>query len=187
MYGDEVKCQEQLSIDQKFLSESDEKFENRQDASKQYVEFAWEYFYKSDYETAMKRFNQSWLLDSTNADSYWGFGNLLGVQKDFQKSIILLEKSLKINPSNPTVYENLALSYGQLFGETNDKLLLDKSVENLKKSIQLEPNSARTLGQLTNAYSYYTQKDSARKYLELTDKIDSKAVNPEVRKILLEN
>jgi len=186
MYGNEAKCQEQLEIDKEFISKCIAEFKSRQAASKYYVDQGWKYFHKEDYETSMKRFNQAWLLDSTNADVYWGLGNLLGTQKEFNKSITLLEKSIKLSPKNPTVYENLALSYGQLFVETNDKLLLDKSIENLKTVIQLEPENARALGQLTAAYSYYTQKDSARKYLDLTDKFNPKAINPEVRKILSE-
>jgi len=39
---------------------------------------------------------------------------------------------------------------------------------------------------LTVAYSYFNQKDSARKYLEITDRLDPKAVNPEVREMLKE-
>ncbi len=47
----------------------------------------------------MMRFNQAWLLDSLNADIYWGFyGNLLGRGKF--KSIPLFDRSIKINPSN---------------------------------------------------------------------------------------
>ncbi len=147
----------------------------------------WEYFYESDYETSMKRFNQAWLLDSLNADVYWGFGNLLGTRHEFRKSVPLLEKSIKLNPKNSKVYECIATSYEQLFFETRDIALLNKSFDNLKASIQLDPNNASAFGQLTGAYSYFTQKDSARKYLALTDKLDPKAINPEVRKILTEN
>jgi hypothetical protein len=36
---------------------------------------------------------------------------------------------------------------------------------------------------LTSAYAYYAQKDSLRKYLKITDKLDPKLVDPQVRKI----
>jgi tetratricopeptide (TPR) repeat protein len=187
MFGGETKCEEQLKDDKKFISECDSRFEDRKIAAKYHVDKGWEYFYKTDYETSMKRFNQAWLLDSSNADVYWGFGNLLGIKHEFRKSLPLLEKSIKLNPNNPKIYECIATSYGQLFFEAKDVGLLNKTIDNLKTSIQLDPKSASAFGQLTGAYSYFTQKDSARKYLALTDKLDPQAINPEVRKMLTEN
>jgi len=187
MYGGQTKCVEQLKDDKIFLSESDAQFKDRKIAAKYLVHKGWEYFYKTDYETSMKRFNQAWLLDSLNADIYWGFGNLLGTKHEFRESLPLLEKSISLNPTNPKVYECIATSYGQLFFETKDVGLLNKTINNLKTSIELDPKSASAFGQLTAAYSYFTQRDSAKKYLALTDKLDSKAVSPEVRKMLTGN
>ena len=188
MYGGQTKCEEQLKDDKKFISECNAQFKNRQIASTYHVDKGWEYFYKKDYETSMRRFNQAWLLDSLiNADVYWGFGNLLGTKHEFRKSLPLLEKSIKLNSNNPKVFECIATSYGQLFFETKDAILLNKSIDNLKFAIQLDPKSASAFGQLTAAYIYFTQKDSARKYLALTDKIDPKAITPEIRKLLTEN
>ena len=187
MYGRQTKCEEQLNDDKKFISECDAQFKDRKNAAKYHVDKGWEYFYKADYKTSMKSFNQAWLLDSSNADIYWGFGNILGTKHEFRESLPLLEKSITLNPNNPKVYECIATSYGQLFFENKDVGLLNKTIDNLKTSIQLDPKNANAFGQLTGAYSYFNQKDSALKYLELTDKLDPRAVNPEVRKILTEN
>jgi tetratricopeptide (TPR) repeat protein len=187
LFGGQTKCEEQLKADKIFISECEAKFKNRQIAAKYHVNKGWEYFYKTIYDTAMKRFNQAWLLDSLNAEVYWGFGNLLGTKHEFKESLPLLEKSIKLNPNNSKVYECMATSYGQLFFETKNALFLNKAIDNLKTAIKLNPKSASAFGQLTGAYSYFTQKDSARKYLALTDKLDPKAVNIEVRKILTEN
>ena len=71
-----------------------------------------------------------------------------------------------------------------MFFKTQNIDLLNKTVENLKNVVRLEPKNAGAYGQLTGAYSYFYQKDSANKYLKITDKLDPKAVNPEVRKML---
>jgi len=185
MFGHVKKCKEQIDSDNDFLKQSDKQFKNRKDAAKFHVEKGWEYFYKNQFETSMMRFNQAWLLDSLNADIYWGYGNILGLSnRNFKESLVYLEKSLKMNPNNTRVWESASTSYGQLFYETKDINLLNTSIDYLKTSIKLEPNNARAYGQLTASYSYYMQKDSARKYLEITDKLDPSAVNPEVRKIL---
>jgi tetratricopeptide (TPR) repeat protein len=184
MYGRQKKCTEQLNIDKDFFAECDLRFKDRKKASKFHADKGWEYFYKNDFETSMKRFNQAWLLDSLNADTYWGFGNILGTKHQFKESIPLLEKSISLNSTNPKVFESISTSFGQLFFATKDIKYLNNSIDNLKSSIRLDSKNARAYGQLTGAYSYFMEKDSALKYLKLTDKLDPNAVNPEVRQML---
>lgn len=184
MYGNVPKCKEQLKSDEEFFALIDSEFKDRKTAARSSVQSGWNYFYKNDLETSMKRFNQAWLLDSLNADVYWGFGNLLGKKGQFKASIPHFEKSLKLTPNNPKVYESLATSYGQLYVATKESSNLSKAIASLKMANGLDRNNARILAQLTAAYSYFTQKDSANKYLNLTDKIDPKAVNPELRAFL---
>jgi tetratricopeptide (TPR) repeat protein len=186
MYGEQEKCDEQLLADKEFLKECEQQFKNRDTAAKYYIEKGWDFFYDKNYDLAMKRFNQAWLLDSLNSETYWGFGNILGVRHQYKESIALLRQSIKINPDNPRVYECISVSYGQLFFETKDITYLNQSIESLKKAISFDPKNSQALGQLTAAYSYYNQKDSARKYLSITDSINPDAINPEVREILKE-
>jgi tetratricopeptide (TPR) repeat protein len=183
-YGRQKKCQEEIDIDKEFFMSSDSNFKDRKKAAEYYVQRAWDYFNEGKLDTAMFRFNQAWMLDSTNADIYWGFGNLLGMKKQFKESITYFEKSLRLNPSNPTVFECISKSYGQLFVQDTSLVHLDKAISYLKTSISMAPNVARTYGQLTGLYTYYLQKDSALKYLAITDRLDSTAINPEVREIL---
>ena len=184
MYGNQKKCQEQIDIDQDFLKECNKIFKNRQDASRIYTQKAWKYFDKNDFDTAMKRFNQSWLLDSLNEETYWGFGNILGLQMKPEESLWYFDKSIKINPNNSNVWLGLGISHGQIFSKTKNQDQLDKAIEYFKKSIQLNPKNALAYGNLTASYSYFMEKDSALKYLKLTDKLDPNAINAEVREIL---
>src|SRR5688572_8320435 len=106
VYGQIQKCKEQLDNDYKFLQECDKQFKDRQAAAKFYVDRGWGYFYKNQFDTAMMRFNQAWLLDSLNADVYWGLGNIVGLRdKKLEESLTYFEKSLKIDPTNPRVWE----------------------------------------------------------------------------------
>jgi len=187
MFGEIKKSAEQLKIDQDFIVYCDNHFEDRNEATQYHVDKGWEYFYQNDLNTAMKRFNQAWLLDSLNADVYWGFGNILGNQQKYQESLRYFEKSLSLNPENPQVWYCSATSYGQLFFQTKDVTLLNKAIDNLKQSVSLDPTNALAYGQLTACYSYFNQQDSARKYLEITDRIDPNAIHPEVRELLNDN
>jgi tetratricopeptide (TPR) repeat protein len=184
LYGRQKKCKEQIQSDNEFLKEADKNFENRQVAAKYYIDRAWNYFYENKLDTSIMRFNQAWLLDSLNSDIFWGFGNILGRQKKYKESTEFFEISIKMNPNNETVYECAATSYGNLFYQTKDKKALDKSIECLKKALFLDSKNARVLGQLAASYSYFVKKDSALKYLKLTDEIDPKMINPDVRKML---
>jgi tetratricopeptide (TPR) repeat protein len=182
MYGEVKKCEQQIELDKEFILESEKQFKDRKKASEYYVSKGWEYFYKDDNETSMKRFNQAWLLDKTNSQVYWGFGNILGRKNEFESSIKFLDKSIKLEPNNPKVYECISTSYGQMFFKTKDIKYLNLTIDNLKKAIKIEPKNARALGQLASSYAYLMQKDSLVKYIRKTDEIDSKFVNPEVRK-----
>ena len=186
MFGRFQKCDEQLKIDKDFLADCDKFYKNRNEATRHHIDMGWEYFYKNQLDSSMMRFNQAWLLNSTNADIYWGFGNILGMKHQFKESIPFLQRAIEMNANNPKVFESISTSYGQLFFETKDVRYLNLTIDNLKYSVQLNPRNAAAYGQLTGAYSYFNQKDSARKYLEITDKLDPNAVNPEVRKLLNE-
>lgn len=144
----------------------------------------WQYFYSKNLDTSVMRFNQAWLLDSLNAEIYWGLGDVLGSQGKFQESLPFFEKAIKLNPANPKALADEANSYGNIFFQTKDIKYLNGVIDCLKKAIRLSPGNAQYYGQLTGAYSYFMQKDSARKYLAITDKLDPKAINPEVRTIL---
>ncbi|KFF10072.1 tetratricopeptide repeat protein [Flavobacterium hydatis] len=183
MYGEVKKCEQQIQSDKEFLLQTEKQFKSREKAAELYVSKAWEYFYKDDNDTAMKRFNQAWLLDNTNPQIYWGFGNILGKKKEFEESIKYLKRSIEIDSNNASVYECIATSYNQMFLKTKDIKYLNLGIESLKKAVKIDPKNGRAYAQLASSYAYITQKDSLRKYIKITDKIDPNLINPEVRKI----
>jgi len=183
-YGSKPKCPEQTEADREFVASCDTQFTSRKLASEHHSAVGWGFFERRQLDDAMKRFNQAWLLDSTNADVYWGFASVLGMKQQFRASIPLFVKYLELNPAKANAWEGLSTSYGQLFFQTKDVALLGKSIDALKSCVKIDPANARAYGQLAGAYSYFVQKDSARKYLALADRLNPQAVNPEVRKML---
>lgn len=183
MYGHVKKCKQQIDDDAQFLAYCD-KLGSRKQTSEHMLMRGWEYFRKGDLDTAMMRFNQAWLLDSLNADIYWGFADVLGAQHQFKNSLPLFERSLKLNPGNAQVWHDESISNGNIFFETKDKKYLDAVIYDLGQAIRINPQNAGYYGELTNAYNYFMQKDSAMKYLKIADKMGAQTVAPEVRQML---
>lgn len=182
MYGNVKKCKEQIESDKAFVNLCAKNYNgDLKKAAEYFVQRGWDCFYQNKPDTAMMRFNQAWLLDSLNAEAYWGFGNLTGMQQKYKESLPLFERALTLAPNNAKIWESASNSYGNLFIQTNDRIYLNKSIEYLKQANRLAPGSARTNASLAGAYTYYMQKDSARKYLKIADEIDKSAINPAIR------
>ncbi|MDB5024741.1 MAG: hypothetical protein JWP78_2496 [Mucilaginibacter sp.] len=184
MYGGVKKCKEQIEFDQEFLKDCDKTFKTRKEATSHMIMRGWQYLYSKKLDTSMMRFNQGWLLDSLNADVYWGFGNLLGMQGKYKESLPFFERSLKINPGNVKVWQDASTSYGNTFFQTKDVKFLNSCIFCLKEAVNLDSKNPQLYSQLTSAYSYFMQKDSAMKYLKITEHLDPSAINPEVKRLL---
>lgn len=79
MYGgpDQVKTPYQLEADEKFIQSATREGQTREKASQAVAAGGWQFFNKGDLSTAMKRFNQAWLLDPNNPEAYKGFAAIL--------------------------------------------------------------------------------------------------------------
>jgi Tfp pilus assembly protein PilF len=187
MYGEVKKCKEQIEYDKSFIADCDKTFKDRKEAAAHMLKRGWQYLYDRKPDTAMMRFNQAWLLDSLNYEVYWGFADLLGMQGKFKESIYFFERSTRLNSGNARIWMDASNSYGNLFFTTKDKKYLNASISALKKAAVLDPKNPQVYGQLTSAYCYFTQKDSARKYLKITEKLDPSAVNPQAKTMLSSN
>src|SRR5579862_6939652 len=92
-YGHAEKSTGQLEADSNFTRETLPQFANKRLASEHLVELGFKYLYH-DVKTAMFRFNQAYLLDSTNSDIYWGFGAVYMVLEDYPKARVQYEEGL---------------------------------------------------------------------------------------------
>lgn len=185
MFGNAVKCPEQIQADSAFLLTVDKQYKgDRKRAAKDWTQRAWTYFNRNVPDTAMMRFNQAWLLDSTNADIFLGFGSLLGNQKKFREAILLFKKSIHLHPDNPIVWASVGLSYGNLFMRSDNRSELDSCIKYFKGSYRLDPLNGATVSKLAFAYAHAMEKDSAKKYETITDGINPGLLPKEVRKMI---
>lgn len=183
MYGGVKKCKEQIEYDKEFLAAVDKAYSRREDAAKHMVQRGWQYLSAQKLDTAMMRFNQAWLLDSLNYQIYWGFGNLLGMQKKFKESLPFFTRSIKLNPKYTRLLNDASVSYGNTYLATKKQVYLDTAIILLKKAVVIEPKNAGLYAQIAAAYSYTPKQDSTRKYAKLTYRLDPNAVPQHLKSI----
>lgn len=184
MYGKEKKCKKQTELDEQFIKACIEQYGSTKEAGSAMLRFGWKHYVEGDFETAMKRFNQAWLLDSLNAEVFTGFGSILSDEEKYQESLFYLDKSLELNPENSDVWKLSGAGYLKLFHKTNEDDYLKKSIAQLKKSVTVNPANAAAYALLTGAYLYDNQKDSAQKYMKITDELNPGLIRPDLRDMI---
>lgn len=93
MYGGVRKNQAMIDSDQAFLAKARELAASDAEAVEMSIVLGFRYFAKRDMATAMKRFNQAWLIDPDRGDIYHGFALVL-IERD--RDYANAERFLKI-------------------------------------------------------------------------------------------
>ena len=110
MYGGVEKTPAMLQADNEFIASVLAKGVTRAQGSDQMIHLGWDYQRKSDYATAMKRFNEAWLLDPDNGDAFHGFALVvLSRDKDVAATDALFQQGLAKPRQSPGIY----LDYGR--------------------------------------------------------------------------
>ncbi|TDQ79812.1 tetratricopeptide repeat protein [Sphingobacterium yanglingense] len=168
-YGGVQKSKEQLAADQDFLDTilSDDKYRNNNRlASDELIKLGFDYLNQEDVKTAMYRFNQAYLIDSTNTDIYWGFGAVYMKRSMFDKAKEQYEIGLKENPKNTHLLTDLGSYYMVRFqqgdgGTTRD---LDQALRLLEESYEIDDKDRNTLIKLSMTHLLNNNCKSAWKY-----------------------
>lgn len=80
-YGPSPKSEAQKTSDQKFIAEIDKQYQgDRKKGASEIAMRGWQLLRQGDQATAMRRFNQAWLLDNTNGQALWGMGAVWSIQ-----------------------------------------------------------------------------------------------------------
>ena len=184
-YGRAKKCPAQLKADQTFISQVERQYGSREKGAENFIESGWTFLKLDQPNAAMKRFNQEWLLDSTNAQLDWGFGSALGMQEKNESSLVFFRTAIPRNAKNSRVWRDAAISYGNVWNDTKRIVYLDTAIIYLKRSIALNGEEAYIYAELAKAYHFYPQADSAKKYLAIADGINPTQVDWRIRELII--
>ena len=95
MYGQpEVERPDVLKVaDEEFIKSASSGFGSREEASKAWWSQGEKFMNEGNLDYAMRRYNQSWLLNPNNYQPYWGFARVMLEQNNVDESIKYLEKA----------------------------------------------------------------------------------------------
>ena len=92
--------------DEDFIKKATEGFGNREKASQAWWLQGENYMNEGNFDFAMRRYNQSWLLNPNNYQPYWGFARVLMEQNKFDEALKHLSRAKELI-DDP--YEEVAL------------------------------------------------------------------------------
>ena len=140
MYGDVQKTEKQKQADEIYLKTMDANFSSRRAASQSAAKAGWGFLRKRDLNTAMRRFNQSWLLDPNYYEAYAGFAQILDIQGNFQGASKMAEKAMNLGPADYRLMCDAASAHGKyaLSIENNS----EEKAKYLKKSASVCEHAA---------------------------------------------
>lgn len=136
----------QKEVDDQFVSTVMSKSNNDKVlASNSINRLGWSYFVKGDLDTAMKRYNQAWLITQDNFITYWQIGIILSQKgadnlalENFEKAVNTYDKKYQVSELDyNTLICDRALSYLTSASKEKDanevNKYLTKSIESIEK------------------------------------------------------
>ena len=172
------KSKELIDEDQKLIDLALKTDGTPRKASEHFVSLGFDYLYRGDLKTAMKRFNQAWLVDHKNENAYWGFGAVYFSFNDYEEALKQLNKGLAINPNSSNILTDVATINTGLFVSKHDATYLENAIALFNKSYKIDPVNQNTLFKLSVAYFYKNDCSNAWKYYDECMKLGGKSISP---------
>ena len=152
-------------LDEDFIRDATLRFGNRQAASRALADQGWASVRKHMLDTAMRRFNEAWLLNPKNYQAFWGFGAVLSEQGKLADAIEQLEMAREL-VDDPKQKVALLSDLGAEHSSYGARLPADRQLEpaqqflvakkGFAESLEIDPNYARSWREW--AFSLYEQE-----------------------------
>jgi len=155
-YGGLTKTAAQLEADEQFIAQSLRTYGTAQAAMQAHVNFGWHYLATDHAPTAIKRFNQAWLLDSTVADVYYGFSAYLRQQGQPEEAERFMQLGKRHDKGNEALLKYYA---SQAYNQSLQRDYPGAIATN-EKILALAPTNAFAHGR--TGYWYLLRQDTAR-------------------------
>lgn len=172
-YGHVQKTDEQKQSDEDFINETmkQEQFKgDKTAASNHLIKLGFNYLYRGDLKTAMYRFNQAFLLDTSNTEIYWGYGAVYMTLYDYEKAKQQYEVGLSKSPENKHLLTDFGTYYMAQYYSLQSKdekqalINLESAITYMTKSYKIDNKDQNTTYKLSICYWLKGDCDNAWKY-----------------------
>ena len=164
-YGNLTKSKDEIKADNDFIGTITGLGYSKKEGSKQMASKGWTFLRQGDYENAMLRFNQSWLLDSTNVNALWGFGTIMGVLENSDDAIKYLELAYKNDSTVSRLLIDISTAYLIRYNKSSDKKDLNNGLSNLLKYLKIDNKNEEALYKTSIYYFHLADYNSSWTYL----------------------
>ena len=184
-YGNAPKNEGQKQADRDFIKIALKSDTTPLKASEHLVSLGFTYLYRGDLETAMRRFNQAWLLDPKNENAYWGYGAIYASFNDYKMALDMYEKGLAINPKSSNILTDKATMYMVSFEKNQNVDDLKTATEIFKQSYIIDRTNQNTLFKLSICYFFSNDCTNAMKYYNECKKLGGKPITSDYTNALM--
>lgn len=191
-YGNIEKTESQKTDDENFKKDILEHYKGDTNAaSKKMSDLGFTYLYdKGDFVTAMRRFNQAFMLNPKNADAYYGFGTIFFNLGAMEKAREQYDKGLEIDPKHSKILTDYGTTYlGDYYeslenGKENSTEFLTKAEEYLEKSLEFDNKDSNTIYKLSIVKMYIGNCNKAKELLKKAKKMSNPNITESYEKEL---
>ncbi|MCB2377070.1 tetratricopeptide repeat protein [Hymenobacter sp. BT635] len=159
-YAGRPQTTAQRQADQAFVAQAVEQHKTRAAAAENYVDEGWGAFYQEKFGQALQHYNRAWLLDSANADVYYGLSAYLskrGTPAEARRYFQLGQQR--------DVRNRGALKYYTRMADLQEKLGDQAGViASAQQALKLEPKEASAYRRLGAAHMARQDTANARRY-----------------------
>ena len=181
MYGGLPPTPRQAQADRELIDAVVRDTGSREKGAQQAVRLGFQYLGRNDWRTAMKRFNQAWLLGGESADVLWGFGAVLSYQGKFADSEKYFIKAVTLASENGRLLNDFGFMYQfratkGTKNKTEREGYLNKSIEMFERASRLESTDDRIF--FNWAISLYFKRDykGAWEKIKEAERLGGKAI-----------
>lgn len=165
-YGNTAKTEEEKKADEAFIKEALILYSNTSKATSRLVESGYKSL-EDDPKYAMNSFNKAFLIDSTNANIYCGYGMLYDHFDQYEMAYKYYQEGLDLNPRNTMLLNAMAKNLQNQYVDSKNNDLLKESIEFLHTSFRESPNNSETSKLLSLAYMKLENCDQAKLYFKV--------------------
>lgn len=171
-YGGAARTDAQRSADEAFLRAADMQYRgDRKAAAEMDATRGWAHLLQGHLPDAMRRFNQAWLLDPTNAKALWGMATLQSNRQGrAREAVSLFAEAERFMPADDV---NFAIDQARAMGiagaETKDMALLAEAFRRFEKLHKRAPQNVLNLQNWAITHYYVGNYADAWKKIRLAE------------------